>query len=102
MAFGATDGEAGLKAFKEKKPDISLIDIYMPYSSLSGIEVLKSIKDIDKSALCIMLTFMGGEERIEECKKLGAEKYIRKPIEVDALTKIIEDILKHSKEVSSG
>lgn len=102
ITIGAVDGETGLELFKKENPDVTLIDIYMPDSSLNGIDVLKKIKEINNNAVCIMLTFMGGEDIIEECKKLGASNFIRKPIEIDALTKIIEEALKYSEEESRG
>ena len=102
ITFGATDGEKGVELYKKQKPDATLIDIYMPDSSLSGLGVLKTIKETDKDAACIMLTYMGGEDIVEQCKRLGADHYIRKPVEVDTLVKSIKEVLKGSKETSNG
>ena len=102
VAFGSTDGEEGLKIFRQQCPDITLIDIYMPYSVINGTDVLKKIKQESPEALCVMLTFMGGKSIIEECKKQGASGFIRKPVDVETLTKTVEDMLGSRGEASYG
>ena len=37
-----SDGESFLKAFKEKKPDLALIDLMLP--DMSGSEIIKTIR----------------------------------------------------------
>jgi DNA-binding response OmpR family regulator len=53
--YTANDGRSGLKKFKNKKPDIILLDIMMPHTD--GYQVLKEIrKDVTRYQPIIMLT----------------------------------------------
>ncbi|MDP4038945.1 MAG: response regulator [bacterium] len=74
----AQDGESALKAIKEQKPDLVLLDIMMP--GMSGIDVLKQLKKdkIVPKIPVIVLTNVMNQQSIEECKKLGALDYIVK------------------------
>ena len=68
--FGATDGITAVEIFQKERPQINLIDVHMPYSPIDGIETLKRIKEIDKNAICIMVT------RITEKDKVVSDKVI--------------------------
>lgn len=92
LTFGATDGVAAVEIFQKERPEVNLIDIHMPFSTIDGIEVLKRIKDIDKNANCIMATRIHDEDSIQRAKEMGAKYYIIKPFEAEALDKCIEEI----------
>jgi len=74
----ATNGEAGWKTIKEKKPNLVLLDIIMP--KMNGWEVLKEIKSDKnlKNIPVIMLTNLGQKEDIQKSFKLGASEYLIK------------------------
>lgn len=77
----ATDGEAGLAAAKEKKPDLILLDIMLP--KLNGFEVLKALKADKKTAKVpvMVLTNLGGEKADTDKKlalSLGAAEFLVK------------------------
>lgn len=92
ITFGATDGIAAVDIFKKERPDVSLIDIHMPFSPIDGIEVLRRIKEIDNNAGCIMVTRIHDEQAVEESKKLGALHYLTKPFEIEELEKCVDEI----------
>lgn len=94
--FTASDGEGALRAVKRQRPDIILLDIRMP--KMDGIEVLKKIRAIDKTADIIMLTAVDDPKQIEEAYKLGAKDYITKPLILEELEK---KICKRKKTESS-
>jgi len=60
-------------------PAVVILDLKLP--KLSGFEVLKQIrtKDETKATPVIVLTSSDDEGQIEECYRLGANSYIRKP-----------------------
>ena len=89
ITFGATDGAQAIEIFKKEKPQINLIDIHMPYSPIDGIAVLRKIKEIDKNAVCIIVTRITENEKVEKSKQLGASAYLLKPFEADELDKVI-------------
>ncbi len=74
-----SSGEAALAEINKKKPDLTLLDIMMP--KMSGIEVLKKIKEDDgsKDMKVIILTNMArNTEEAKAAKDLGAHDYLIK------------------------
>jgi len=94
ITFGATDGIAAVEIFKKERPQVNLIDIHMPFSPIDGVEVLRRIKEIDKDAICIMVTRITEKDKVEESKNLGASAYILKPLELEDLDKAISEVAK--------
>lgn len=94
ITFGATDGIAAVEIFKKERPQVNLIDIHMPFSPIDGVETLRQIKQIDKDAICIMVTRITEKDKVEESKHLGASAYILKPLELEDLDKAISEVAK--------
>lgn len=88
-SFMETDGMAAVNFFKAKRPDITLIDVALGDTSISGIEVLKKIMEIDPNAVCIMLTRITDESTVARAKDLGALHYIFKPFTGEELVKLV-------------
>lgn len=74
----AEDGEAAIKKIKEEKPDMVLLDIFMP--KFDGIEVLRQIKQLDevKDIPVIVLTNASEKEYVDQAMQLGAVDYLIK------------------------
>ena len=74
----AKDGEEGLKAMREVKPDLILLDIIMP--KIGGFEVMeemgkdKNLKDIP----VIVISNSGQPVEIDKAQKLGAKDWLIK------------------------
>ena len=83
--FGALDGITAVDLFEKERPEITIIDVHMPFSKIDGIETLKRIKKIDKDALCLMVTRIDDKAKINAAKELGALHYIPKPLSMDEL-----------------
>jgi len=90
--FGATDGITGVEVFKKERPSVTLIDVHMPYSPIDGVETLRRIKEIDKEAVCIMVTRITEKDKVEQSKQLGASAYLLKPFEIGDLDKAISEV----------
>ena len=88
------NGEAGLKVAKEEKPDLILLDCVMP--GLSGPEVCQQLKtdSILKSIPIIFLTSMDSPTNVINCYDIGADHYLRKPINSKELITQIKETLK--------
>ncbi|MFZ5800250.1 MAG: response regulator [Candidatus Omnitrophota bacterium] len=89
LTFSATDGVTAVDIFNKEHPQIVLLDVHMPYSPIDGVETLKRIKEIDKQAVCIMLTRITDKDKVEAARKLGALHYITKPLELEDLDKVV-------------
>jgi len=86
----AYDGQEGLVAILKEKPDLVLCDVDLPI--MSGFEVLERLIDIAPRFGHMPFVFMTGQAgRKHELKgrQLGADDYIRKPIDFDILAAII-------------
>ena len=94
ITFGATDGIAAVEIFQKERPQINLIDIHMPFSPIDGVETLRRIKEIDKNAICIMVTRITEKDKVEQSKQFGASAYILKPLGVEELDKAISEAAK--------
>jgi DNA-binding NarL/FixJ family response regulator len=68
----------------------------MPYSPIDGIETLRRIKEIDKSAVCIMVTRITEKDKVEQSKRYGAAAYVLKPLELEELDRVISEAAKIS------
>ncbi len=74
----AVDGEKGIKAVEEEKPDLVLLDLILP--GVDGFEVLAKIKEDPKIAQIpvIILSNLGQKDDIERGLKMGAVDYLIK------------------------
>ncbi|MFA5169415.1 MAG: response regulator [Candidatus Paceibacterota bacterium] len=74
----ASDGESGLTAIKESKPDVVLLDLILP--GINGFEVLERAKKDPETANVpvIILSNLGQSEDIEKGLKLGAKDFLVK------------------------
>jgi phosphoribosyl 1,2-cyclic phosphodiesterase/CheY-like chemotaxis protein len=83
--FTAADGEEGLKLIREKKPDAVVLDLMMP--RLHGFGVCQEIrKDPELKDLFIVVgSAKAYPADIKKAKALGANVYLKKPYEIEAL-----------------
>jgi diguanylate cyclase (GGDEF)-like protein len=84
----ASNGEEGLKAFKEHKPEIIVTDIKMP--QMTGLEMAKEIRKIDKSIPIVITTAHSESEFLLEAIEISVSDFLLKPVDTDNLITIIE------------
>lgn len=83
------DGEEGLHIFCEHKDiDIILTDIMMP--KMSGIEMVKKIRQANGDIPIIFETAFSESEMILETIKLNIIGYVLKPVDIEELLEVIE------------
>lgn len=90
--FFAINGKDGLAKIDELKPDLILLDVFMPV--MNGIEVLKKL-DLKKSDdfSIIVLSGHGTEESIKTCYDLGVTAFVHKPFASYELKGLIKNTL---------
>jgi len=81
--FTALNSAEGLRLLRREKPHIVLLDVKMP--GTDGIETLKKIRDFDKNVIVIMVTAVDDHHSMEQARKLGAARYITKPLVLEEL-----------------
>jgi two-component system nitrogen regulation response regulator NtrX len=79
----ASDGEEGLRRFRDKTFDVVLCDIKMP--KLDGIEFLDKVRELNPDVPVIMISGHGTIETAVEAVKKGAYDYIAKPPDLNRL-----------------
>jgi len=94
----ASDGEEGLKKFKEKNYDLVLCDIKMP--KLDGIEFLQKAGEINPDVPIIMISGHGNIETAVDAVKKGAYDYISKPPDLNRLLITIRNAMDKSSLVT--
>jgi len=87
----AEDGLKGLALMKRESFDLVILDLKMP--GLSGMEVLKKIKEDNPEATVIVITGYATVESAVEAMKGGAYDFIPKPFTPDSLRAIVKRAL---------
>ena len=88
--FEADSGKAALTVFHKEHPNLILLDIIMPEGEEEGVRVLRNVMETDPEARVIMITAVGQELVIKQCKQLGAKDYLVKPFDEDQVLKTVE------------
>jgi CheY-like chemotaxis protein len=100
------NGSAALKKIAEVKPDLIVLDVYMP--GYSGLEVCQRLKEAGDTARIPVLLTVGKLEpfKPEEAKRVRAEGFIVKPFEaselLSALTKLEDKMVPRSESSKPG
>ena len=79
------NGSAALKRIAESKPDLIILDVYMP--GYSGLEVCQRLKDSSETAHIPVLLSVGKLEpfKPQEARRVRADAHIVKPFEASEL-----------------
>lgn len=77
----AEDGQKAIDVLKKKAFDMVVSDLQMP--NLTGLELLKQVRDQHPDMLFMMITAFGTTETAVEAMKLGAYDYLTKPFKID-------------------
>lgn len=92
--FVANDGQAAVDTFKEKEPDLVLLDIMLP--KMDGWQVCREIRKTS-SVPIIMLTAKGETFDKVLGLELGADDYVTKPFDAKEVMARIKAVLRRAK-----
>lgn len=90
--YEASNGQEGLNAYEEHRPDIILCDIQMPV--MDGLEMIRQIRKNDSTTPIVLLTAHNSEEYLMELINLHVQHFILKPINAKNLEEGIANALK--------
>lgn len=88
----ARGGHEALALIKSSKPQLMLLDLKM--GELSGLDVLKQVPALAPDLITVVVTGVSEDEMEAECRRLGAFKVIHKPVSVEDLEEIVNEIKK--------
>lgn len=83
----ADTAKEGIRAVDEFRPDVIFIDIKLP--DISGIEVLKAVKEKSPKTKVVIITGYVDQNVMDETEAIGRDAFLQKPFD---LVKIIEEI----------
>lgn len=98
-----TTAENGMKAvqlLKENIYDLVITDMRMP--DLTGIDILKKVRELSPSTLTIVITAFGSIENAVEAMRLGAFNYLIKPFSPDTIEAVIDKANEHQSLVNEN
>lgn len=86
----ADNGEEAVRLVLRLRPDVILLDLVMPV--LSGIEVIKEIKQGNKDARILVLTSFADDDKVFAAIKAGAMGYLLKQTAPNDLFQAVRDV----------
>jgi DNA-binding response OmpR family regulator len=92
----ASDGEKGLNAALNGRPDLIVLDIMLP--KINGYEICRLIREQKLDMPIIMLTAKGEESDIVLGLNLGADDYVTKPFSIKELLARAAAFLRRAKK----
>jgi DNA-binding NtrC family response regulator len=96
----AKNGKEALESFKDNHHDLILADMIMP--GMSGIDLLKRVKNIAPRTEVIIFTAYGEVESYLEAMNHGAFEYLNKPFKIKELMKLINKFVSQYEDKSTG
>ncbi len=94
------DGESGLKAIFEGKPDVVLLDLMLP--GIDGYEICRQVRanKETENLIIIMLTARGEEGDKVLGLEIGADDYIVKPFSVREVVARVRAVLRRINRIN--
>lgn len=90
-AVTAEDGDEAVEKVKNTFFDIIIMDIIMP--RMNGVETYREIKKINPDPIVFMMTAYAVKELVDQARKEGAYSILNKPLDIDKLLDLIEEVL---------
>ena len=87
----ASSAEEGLAALEEEPPDLILLDVMMP--EVDGWEMLRRVQERHGVGTIPVVMFSGRVEGAEEAAKRGAQGFVGKPFDPEALVESAKRLL---------
>lgn len=93
--FFSTTGEEGLEKFKNIRPDIIFLDIWLP--GIDGLETMKKILKIDPLQIIIMISGHGNITTVVRAVKEGAYDFLEKPLSLEKILLVLKRSFEYKK-----
>jgi signal transduction histidine kinase/CheY-like chemotaxis protein len=84
----AADGEAGVAAALERRPDLVFVDIGLP--RLDGYEVARRLRAAHLRARLVALTGYGRDDDVQRAREAGFDEHLLKPATLEQLRAVID------------
>ena len=94
------NGKEVFEYLKNNKVDLIVLDVYMPY--MTGVEILKKIRENNFPSEVIMVTAANDSNTIEETMHLGVIDYLIKPFAFERFQVALEKLIAHHATLSKN
>ena len=94
IVLTASSGASALKILEVENPDIVVLDVRLP--DASGIDLLKTIKQINSETIVVMITGHGDIKSSVEAMKMGACDFLEKPLDFANIGNILRSLMKEN------
>lgn len=93
LVLSAENGLSGLLSAQEEKPDLTLLDVMLP--GLDGLEVCHRLKTDEATSKLpvVMLSAKQRETDRDAGGRVGADRYLAKPVELAELLDTVREML---------
>jgi DNA-binding NtrC family response regulator len=91
----ASDGDAALPLLGSFAPEVVLTDLKMP--GLDGLGLLEHVRVERPHAACVVMTAFGTIETAVAAIKAGAENYLTKPLDMEAVSALVGRAMEKAK-----
>jgi CheY-like chemotaxis protein len=85
----AADGDSAMKMAEQSRPDLVLLDILLPGSSVTGVLLCQKLCK-DSRTRVVIVSGRATDSVVDTCLAMGAIEHIRKPFSVDVLREKLE------------
>jgi len=89
----AENGRAALDVIRRERPELVLLDIWMPEAD--GIQVLRELHREGADCEVVVISGHGNIETAVAATKLGAFDFVEKPLTLEGLLKVVNRALEH-------
>jgi DNA-binding NarL/FixJ family response regulator len=86
----ARDGSEAIQAFRQYRPDVTLMDLQMP--GMDGLAAMSTILAEFRNARIVVLTTYSGDVHASRALKMGARGYLLKSMLRTELITVIRDV----------
>ncbi len=93
----AGNAEAALAAFRERRPNLVVLDVWLQGSSLDGIDVLRAMHGEEPQVPVVMISGHGTIETAVQAIQIGAYDFIEKPFQSDRLLLVVRRALEAAR-----
>lgn len=94
-----TSGEEALALYRERRPDVVFLDIWLP--DRDGLETLQALRGEDPAAAVIMMSGHGTAATAAKAIKMGALDYVEKPLSYGQAVEAVAGALAFRASVES-
>lgn len=95
QVYLAKDSKEALQRFKNAKVDLIIADLKLPY--MNGLEMISKFRESGYGGEVILISAFPDLMKVDELANLSISQFFVKPLDLEALTRSIDDLLDSKK-----